>query len=120
MSEHPSPEAGGHPLRRGANLTLLVAGLLLFFTVAAFYTGKSGRVGYGWATLGALAALAASGWGMRQGAAWGPYAALGLLALLLGVWGFRFLQGMDLGLGIWAAICLIALREVWSALPGRS
>jgi len=112
--DRPDPKANGAPgPARAATVALLVALLLFLFTGAARYAGGPGEVGYGWATTAAAAALAACALGIRRG--WGAcaYGASGVLALLIAVWGWGLIRRFDLGRGIWVAICIIALREVW-------
>ncbi len=119
MNEPPVTEERTFDANRAAKTTLLVGVLLVIFTASAMYTNQPGRVGYGWATLAGGAALGLFGLATLRGFAWCCY----LSALVLGVfdfiWMVRVLEGFDMGLAIWIAICFFSIREIWPGIDEK-
>ncbi len=104
---------------RAARTTLLVACLMLVFTASALYAGAPGRVGYGWATLGGGGGLVVLGLGIWRGLTWCAYPAAFVLGAFDFIWMVRILEGFDVGLAIWIAICFFAIREIWPGVDEK-
>ena len=119
MNEPPVVEERAFDAQRAARTTLLVGALLLIFTASAMYMNQPGRVGYGWATLGAGAALCAFGLATLRGFAWCSYLSVLVLGVFDFIWMVRVLEGFDVGLAIWIAICFFAIREIWPGVDEK-
>ena len=119
MNEPPVSEERVFDANRAARTTLLVGALLAVFTVSAMYMNQPGRVGYGWATLAAGAALCVFGLATLRGLAWCCYLSVLVLGAFDFIWMVRVLEGFDVGLAIWIAICFFAIREIWPGVDEK-
>ena len=119
MNEPPVIEERTFSAQRAARTTLLVGALLIVFTASAMYTNEPGMVGYGWATLGAGAALCALGLATLRGFAWCCYLSVLVLGVFDFIWMVRVLEGFDVGLAIWIAICFFSIRETWPGIDEK-
>ena len=119
MNEPPVVEESVFSANRAAKTTLLVALLLIAFTASAMYTNQPGRVGYGWATLGAGVALGLFGLATLRGFVWCSYLSVLVLGVFDFIWMVRVLEGFDVGLAIWIAICFFAIREIWPGIDEK-
>ena len=119
MNEPLENEEKTFSANRAAKTTLLVASLMLAFTASALYTNQPGRVGYGWATLAGGVSLGVFGLATWRGFTWCCY----LSALVLGVfdfiWMMRVLEGFEVGLAIWIAICFFSIKEIWPGIDEK-
>ncbi len=104
---------------RAAKTTLLVASLMLAFTASALYTNQPGRVGYGWATLAGGVALGVFGLATWRGFTWCCYLAALVLGVFDFIWMVRVLEGFDIGLAIWIAICFFSIKEIWPGVDEK-
>ena len=119
MNDPPIHEEKTFSAQRATRTTFLVAVLLVTFTASAMYTNQPGRVGYGWATLGAGAALGVFGLATWRGFTWCCYLSVLVLGVFDFIWMVRVLKGFDIGLAIWIAICFFAIREIFPGIDEK-